>query len=102
MRFELDRQMRPNERLRLSIDFTKDVERVTGDTGASLAVSITKEDGTAAAPAVVADVVRVGSFGYATVDDVAANTNYLVNYRLTTALGFVYEHDILVPCRADA
>jgi hypothetical protein len=101
MRFVLDRQMRPSERLRLSIDFTKDVERVTGDTASAIAVAITKADGTAAAPAIVTDIVRVGNVGYATVDDPVALTNYLVNYQLTTTLGFKYEHDIFVPARTD-
>lgn len=102
MRFELERQMRPGERLRLSIDFTKDVQRVTGDTAALISVALTKEDGSAATPAVISDPLLSGSVGYATIDDPVGNVNYLVGYTLTTTLGFVYQHDILVPVRADA
>lgn len=98
MRFLLHRGKRPAERLRLSIDFARDVAKIVGDSAAAIAVKAFDQAGADITAAQVEGVTRDGTIGYCWFKPIAAGTKttHEVNFILTTTMGAIYEHGIAV------
>lgn len=100
MRFHFLRGKRPAERVRLWIDFSKDVVKVPGDAPATSVVKAFR-GGTDVSDTQVTDMTRDDAIVYATFYG-GQEGEHTVVYTLTTAMGFIYQHDILVKISAAA
>lgn len=97
MRFTLDRRMRPDEKIRISMDFVNDIP--AGDAIATLACTAATMD----EPNVDLTAANLEASGY--VGTVAAvtvklppvNKDLIVLYKVMTAAGYIFEHDVLIP-----
>lgn len=102
MRFTFEPGKRPFEILAFSIDFAKDLAKISGDTVAALAVTASKVSDGSDASGLVVDSYFVGSVCWGVLSGGVADENYLLDFKVTSANSKKYEHDILVPVRADA
>lgn len=100
MRFLMQRQKRPSERLRLSIDVAKDVAKIPGDSVSELEVKAFNKAGGEVTSPQVEGVSRNGTVGYCWFKAGTSKDTYEVNFKFTTAQGAIYEHGISVPVDA--
>lgn len=97
MRFTLDRKMRPGEKIRISVDFSNDLP--AGDAIATSACSAATSD----EPNVDLTAANLEAAGFVgnvlgvTVKFPPVNKNLIVLYQVTTAAGYVFQHDVEIP-----
>lgn len=97
------RQMRPTEKIRLSMDFTNDVG-TGGDSPLTPVTSAAAQDdpGTDLSGSLLVGQGLVGNVLSVTLQNPPGGHTYLVLFRITTASGFIYEHDVALPVHLDA
>lgn len=96
MRSTADRSKRPNEQFPYGVNFTNDLE--PGDIGITLVVtsSVGGVDSTATHVA-ESQIIEAGTVAVATIRGGVAGTTISVVFRLSTAAGRIYEHELLIP-----
>jgi hypothetical protein len=102
MRKTFNRRKRPYERFPLEWDFGPELAQIFGDSIATFAVTVTDEAGADSSAAMLDTTALFGTVVQAWIKDGGASIDYFVNYKVVTAAGAKWEHDILVPVSSEA
>lgn len=92
MQFYLDRGKRPEEKIRIGIDFVNDI--VTPATISSLAVTILDDNGTDFSGTMLSSSTNVNTKCYAVVQAGTDGQRYRAFFKATCSDGLIYEHSI--------
>lgn len=95
MQFQLDRRKRPNEKFRIGIDFTGDLE--VGDSVASQTITAVDSKGTVVTGTLLASPGFNGNIVSALVQAGTEGMVYRVFFQATTSNGSILQHSVVVP-----
>lgn len=92
MQFYLDRGKRPNEKIRIGVDFVNDI--VTPATVSSVAVTVLDDNSLDVSATLLDSSTNSGTKVYAVVKAGTSGSRYRAFFKATCSDGLIYEHSI--------